>query len=103
MDDKPDDLKQLGQRLAAGGWKVVGAVGEGQSILLGGFVFGVNPWRYQWQSLSASVAMPHPAYPNQMHSYHIYQIKTWRRRIIFAAGELSAGVFGFCVPARFSR
>src|SRR5262245_36099354 len=92
------ELTELGQRLAAGGWKIVGAVAEGESILLGGFIFGANPWRYEWQSLGSDIEMPHPSYPNEMHVYEIYRIKTWSREIVFAAGELSPGVFGFCVP-----
>ena len=93
-----DEVTELGQRLAAGGWKIVRAVADGESILLGGFVFGVNPWRYKWDSLGADIEMPHPSYPNEMHVYKVYRIKTWWREIVFAAGELSPGVFGFCVP-----
>jgi hypothetical protein len=93
-----DELKELGQRLAAGHWKIVGAVVEGDSILLGGFIVGLNPWRYKWQSLEATIEMPHPCYPNETHRYHLYRIRTWWRTIVFAAGELSPGVYRFCVP-----
>jgi hypothetical protein len=44
------------------------------------------------------VELPHPAYPNQRHRMSVYEIESGGRRIRFAAGELSANVWGFYVP-----
>ena len=98
-EDTTNEALELGRRLAAGGWRVAGIVTEGSSIMLGGFFFGVNPWQHQWESLGASVDLPHPAYPNQIERMHLYRIKTRWSTVVFATGELSAGVWGFYVPA----
>jgi hypothetical protein len=99
IKDKLDAASELGRRFAEGGWKAVGAVAEGDSILIGGFLFGVNPWKHDWESLGAHVSLPHPEHPNQNHAMSIYRIKTFWSIVIFATGELSANVWGFYVPA----
>jgi hypothetical protein len=77
-------------------WKVVGVVVEGERINIG----GVNPWNHEWKATEQEpVRLPHPSYSSQMHTMHIYQIETAGRFIQFAAGELSANVWGFYVPA----
>jgi hypothetical protein len=73
-------------------WKSVGAVFEGETIDVG----GLNPWAFTWQRLPQEpVELPHPAYPSQRHRMEIYQIGGDNNEITFAAGELSAGVWGF--------
>ena len=42
---------------------------------------------------------PHPAYPDQFHRMWIYEIRGADKAATFAAGELSANVWGFYVPA----
>lgn len=77
-------------------WKVVGVVGEGERINIG----GVNPWNHEWKAMEHEpVLLPHPSYSTQFHTMRIYQIETAGRFLIFAAGELSASVWGFYVPA----
>jgi succinate dehydrogenase/fumarate reductase flavoprotein subunit len=77
-------------------WKTVGVVVEGERINIG----GVNPWSHEWKSTGQEpIQLPHPTYPAQMHTMDIYQIETAGRNILFAAGELSANVWGFYVPA----
>jgi hypothetical protein len=87
---------ELGQSLAAGSWAVLGIVVEGESISIG----DVNLWDHHWQPLKADVYLPHPAYPQQKHRLDIYRIESGGRTILFAAGEVSAGVWAFYQPAR---
>jgi len=58
--------QKQGRKFAAGGWKVAGIVVERNSVVLGEFVFGINPWDYEWESLDVNVRLPHPQYPNQI-------------------------------------
>jgi hypothetical protein len=59
-------------------------------------VGGVNPWNHSWTRLDKpSIKLPHPAYPHQIHEYCIFRIEAEGRQIEFAAGELSANVWGF--------
>ncbi|TFV92321.1 hypothetical protein E4K72_19830 [Oxalobacteraceae bacterium OM1] len=77
-------------------WKPVGVVAEGEAIDL----LGVNPWSHNWKKKDDSgLRLPHPSYPQQLHALDIYEIEMGGRRICFAAGELSANVWGFYVPA----
>ena len=77
-------------------WKTVGAIIEGEPIM----VSGVNPWNHKWQEAGGQrVRLPHPSYPDQMHEMNVFEIETGGRVVTFAAGELSASVWGFYVPA----
>jgi hypothetical protein len=77
-------------------WKAVGVVGEGDPIAVG----GVNPWALAWHRVREEpVELPHPAYPNQRHRMWVYEVECDGKRVRFAAGELSASVWGFYVPA----
>lgn len=77
-------------------WKPVGIVFEGDPIT----VEGVNPWAFDWRQVQdESVELPHPAYPNQRHRMGVYEIEHGGHHVRFATGELSAGVWGFYVPA----
>jgi len=77
-------------------WKAIGVVVEGQPI----DVDGINPWQYSWRpSKQPPIELPHPAYPNQRHRMTIYEVETGGRTVVFAAGELSANVWGFYVAA----
>jgi hypothetical protein len=77
-------------------WKVAGVTAEGQSFELG----GLNVWSHDWISLKQpTLYLPHPFYPQQTHSMLQYQIKSGDVTVTFAAGELSANVWGFYVPA----
>ncbi|MFL6163726.1 MAG: hypothetical protein ACJ74U_16090 [Jatrophihabitantaceae bacterium] len=68
---------------------------EGGSISLR----GINPWEYEWTNLNRSIVVPHPSYPNQRHALRVYRIGGEDRdATVFAAGELSAGVWGFYLP-----
>lgn len=73
-------------------WNAVGVVVEGERIN----VSGVNPWDYEWKvTEQESIQLPHPNYPSQMHAMSIYKVEAGSRVILFAAGELSANVWGF--------
>jgi hypothetical protein len=60
---------------------------------------GVDVWRNKWRSTRKQVRLPHPAYPDQIHDYTIWEIsRLLRKPLRFAAAELSGGVYGFYVP-----
>lgn len=76
-------------------WKAVGVVIEGQPVR----IRDVDVWDHTWTQLKEpSVELPHPSYPLQLHSMNLYEINAGGERIRFAAGELSANVWGFFVP-----
>jgi hypothetical protein len=75
-------------------WKTIGVVAEGDDIMVG----GLNPWTLEWRSVEEEpLLLPHPSYPDQRHKMNIYEISSGGRRVRFAAGELSANVWGFYV------
>jgi hypothetical protein len=77
------------------GWKTVGVVYEGDPIWIGGF----NVWNHKWNLLKGpALELPHPSYPSQRHSMSVYEITAGGERVRFAAGELSANVWGFYIP-----
>jgi hypothetical protein len=75
-------------------WKPIGVVAEGQPIEID----GINPWQHSWRSTEQpSVELPHPSCPNQRHRMNIYEVESAGHKVVFAAGELSANVWGFYV------
>jgi len=77
-------------------WQSAGITMDGQAFRLG----GLNVWKHKWSRLAeAPVELPHPSYPKQLHKMWQYEIQDGNRRVQFAAGELSAGVWGFYVHA----
>jgi hypothetical protein len=71
----------------------VGFQGDGPTI------GGLDVWKETWRALDSDfVELPHPAHPNQVHRYWIYEIGDTAKPVRFAAGELSNGVWGFYVP-----
>ena len=77
------------------GWKTVGVVCEGDPMWMG----GLNVWHHKWKRLEwPRLELPHPSYPAQRHSMSIYAIAAGGKCVRFAAGELSANVYGFYVP-----
>lgn len=80
---------------AMAAWKNVGIVVDGQPIR----VHGLNPWQCEWHATGrADIELPHPSYPSQRHRMSVYEISKGTKRVIFAAGELSANVWGFYIP-----
>ena len=77
-------------------WKTIGVVAAGGEIMVG----GLNPWTLEWFSVEEEppLLLPHPWYPDQRHQMYVYEISSGERRVRFAAGELSASVWGFYVP-----
>ena len=59
---------------------------------------GLEIWNEKWRPTGDGVELPHPDYPSQRHIMHIYEIGDPGEPVIFAAGELSNGVWGFYVP-----
>lgn len=77
-------------------WKPVGVVSEGEPIQIG----GLEIWKYRWARNSDDpVELPHPVHPHQRHRMFVYEVCDGGKKVVFAAGELSANVWGFYVPA----
>jgi hypothetical protein len=77
-----------------GEWKSVGVALEGQPIRIA----GLNVWDHSWSRLERPrLQLPHPGYPSQLHEMDVYEIRTGGEPVRFAAGELSANVWGFYV------
>ena len=76
-------------------WAPVGVVFEGEAIQ----IHGLNPWEHSWVPTGTTVELFHPSYPDQPETMSVYRIETPNGAVVFAAGELSAGVFGFFLPA----
>jgi len=77
-------------------WRAAGVVAEGQPIA----IEGVNVWDHRWiQRGDEVIDLPHPSYPEQRHRMRVYKIEGGENILVFAAGELSPGVWGFFVPA----
>lgn len=73
-------------------WGTGKVCAEGDRINIG----EVNPWGLEWIRCDVpAVYLPHPLYRYQKHRMHIYKVVSGDLEVIFAAGELSAGVWGF--------
>ena len=77
------------------GWRFVWIGVEGNAV----HIDGVNPWRVNWTATARRIVVPHPSYPAQRHQLEVYEITGSDPPVVFAAGELSNGVWGFFVPA----
>jgi hypothetical protein len=76
-------------------WEPVGCCFESEPI----DVAGINPWNFEWHSLGSRVELFHPAYRHQPESMWFYWVSgPLGKPVVFAARELSAGVWGFFVP-----
>jgi hypothetical protein len=85
----------MGERPVTPGWTIVHIGVERDGFLLE----GVDPWSRDWHNYGeAKVVVAHPAYPHQRHDMWVSEIRDGDRRIRFAAGEFSNGVWGFFVP-----
>jgi hypothetical protein len=77
-------------------WRAVHVGFDGDEVR----ICGLEVWRHDWRRVgSDQIDLRHPAYPNQIHRYEIYEIGEADNPVRFAAGELSNGVWGFYVPA----
>ena len=77
------------------GWKPVAVVVEGGRILLK----NLNPWQLTWHKVGTEpITVAHPSYPMQRHQLRVYELHEAEKIVRFAAGELSANIWGFYVP-----
>lgn len=61
---------------------------------------GVGVWMQPWRPVGVPpLTLPHPAYAHQSHRFDLFEIGEGTGRRLFAAGELSSGVWGFYEPA----
>ena len=93
-----DELEQYGARLMPvdpSDWCPLAAVAYGDPVRLN----GVNLWDHAWSSMKTYIELPHPAFPNETHRFCLYTINVDSANVIFAAGELSPGIWGFYAPA----
>ena len=76
------------------GWKFhhIGFEGDGVSHK------GVDLWKSadNWESLKNTIVAANPSYPDQRHNLSVYKIKD--QDVTFATGEVSNGVWVFCIP-----
>jgi nitrogen fixation protein FixH len=75
------------------GWRLVDVVIEGDSVR----VSGIDPWEHAWTRESRTIVVAHPSYPHQRHVLDVWQVAGPDGSAIFAAGELSNGVWSFYV------
>jgi len=76
-------------------WKLLSAVVEAEFLE----IEGVDVWMAKWVKLDVGILeVPHPSYPQQRHKLWPHYIETDGLTILFAAGELSNGVWCFYVP-----
>ena len=59
---------------------------------------GLRIWNEKWRPTGERLQLPHPDYPTQRHTVHVYEAGDQTQPLTFAAGELSNGVWGFYVP-----
>ena len=76
------------------GWKLL-SIGSVDSSVI---VDGADLWKHDWRRRGESITVAHPSYPAERHTMFVYEIDPAGRRIKFAAGEFSNGVWGFFVP-----
>ncbi len=77
-------------------WRAVhvGFVGDDLNIA------GIKVWQQNWRrTADDAIQLPHPSYQNQRHRFEVYEVGPQDSPVRFAAGELSNGVWGFCIPA----
>lgn len=81
------------------GWRFVGIGFEGDAIDVG----GIDVWDVEWTAAERGpITVAHPSHPYQRHSVNVYEIRAVSPAVVFAAGELSNGVWGFYRPTRES-
>lgn len=76
------------------GWRLACVATEADRVE----VRGVNLWDRQWMSAGGEVLVAHPQHPTQRHTMTVYELSGADGPVVFAAGELSNGVWGFFVP-----
>jgi hypothetical protein len=82
-------------------WVFLTAVSEGERVEIAP---GINVWDHPWHGVpdprtgeTRLVAVVEPRY-HQTHSFHVYEVRADGRRVVYAADELSNGIFGFFLP-----
>ena len=57
---------------------------------------GVDIWAAEWRRvIGPPIDLPHPSYPQQLHTFQQYDLTEGPRSVRLAAAELSNGVWGF--------
>jgi hypothetical protein len=85
------------QRDVTPGWRFVSIGVEGADVVLE----GVNPWKHEreWRRTGEDpITVAHPSYPAERHAMFVYELVLPNKKIKFAAGEFSNGVYGFYAP-----
>ena len=76
-------------------WRFVAASVEGDKLEIS----GIRVWEHRWVCRDGERAeVTDPNY-GQSYRFHVYEIVAGEREITFAAGEFSASVYGFYIPA----
>ena len=78
-------------------WKLHSVVTDGEPLA----IEGIDVWLTKWNLLKTSpLEVPHPSYPKQRHELRAYYMEADHQLVLFAAGELSNGVWCFYVPSK---
>lgn len=78
------------------GWRLLHIGFEGDDVS----VAGIDLWKIgNWTSTGGRITVAHPSYPGQRHTMQVYALDPQDAGSVFAAGELSNGVWGIYVPA----
>jgi hypothetical protein len=77
------------------GWRLAYIGVEGGDVVLD----GLNPWRSKWvRTDQGAITVAHPSYPSERHTMYVYELVVDDKRVRFAAGEFSNGVWGIYIP-----
>ena len=85
------------QRDVTPGWRFVSIGPAGQRVVLD----GIDLWKHEreWRRTGEDpITVAHPNYPAERHTMFVYDLVLPDKRIRFAVGEFSNGVYGFFAP-----
>jgi hypothetical protein len=76
-------------------WRFVSTSFEGDKLEIS----GVRVWEHNWVCRAGERADVKAPLYGLSYSFDVYEIDAGGRQIIFAAGEFSAGAYGFYTPS----
>ncbi|CAN5899070.1 hypothetical protein BH24DEI2_BH24DEI2_13930 [soil metagenome] len=74
-------------------WQFSGVTSDAQAFL----IKGLDVWAFKWRRVAGEAEVEDPLY-GQPHTFAVYTITDGTQTVKFAAGEFSAGAWGFYLP-----
>ncbi len=74
-------------------WQFSGVASDTRAFL----IKGLDVWAFQWWEEGEVAEVEDPLY-GQPHTFAVYTVTDGTQTVKFAAGEFSAGVWGFYLP-----